>query len=520
MKITKIDSVESSNKEKPKLRVAAYARVSTSSDAQLESLDTQRSHYEHYIRSRSDWELAGIYIDEGISGTKAEKRPELQRLMLDCKSRKIDLVITKSISRFSRNTTDCLEMIRMLLSIGVPVFFEKENINTGTMESELFLSILSSMAEDESNSISTNSKWSIKNRFKNGTYKISYPPFGYDWNGKQMILIPEQAKIVKHIFDSFLSGKSSSIIAKELNSEGLKGKRGGKWTASSVRMILTNEKYTGDVIFQKSYTDDNFNRRKNNGELDQYLITDHHEAIITHEQFDLVQSLIVQHASEKNISYGTSKYQNRYEFSSKIICGNCGTTFKRRTHYTNSGNYIAWCCSTHVNEKEKCNMQYIRDDDIKAAFVTMLNKLIYSLDLILKPYLKELKENSGDAGLRKIEEIEQRILQNTEKRETLTKLMAQGYLDQILYTQETNSLQLEVTNYRSEIDAITLSLTGNSTRVIETEKLISFLSKSNMFYTFEPALFTEFIDHIEAIKRDEIKFILKNGLKLTERIGD
>ena len=199
-KITKIDGVQNNSTIKKELRVAAYCRVSTGSDAQLESLEAQKTHYERYINSRKDWKFAGLYFDEGITGTKAEKRPELLRLITDCEARKIDFVITKSISRFSRNTTDCLALVRKLQSLNIHIFFEKENLNTGSMESELFLAILSSMAEGESASISENSKWSIKRRFQNGTFKLSYTPYGYDWDGENMIINPAQAAVVQKRF--------------------------------------------------------------------------------------------------------------------------------------------------------------------------------------------------------------------------------------------------------------------------------------------------------------------------------
>ena len=203
-KITKIAEITSPKINVKKIRVAAYCRVSTDSDAQLESLEAQKTHYENYINSRNDWEFAGLYYDEGITGTKKDKRQELLRLIDDCKSGRVDFIVTKSISRFSRNTTDCLELVRQLIALHIPIFFEKENINTGSMESELFLAILSSMAEGESVSISDNSKWSIQKRFENGTFKVSYPPYGYDWNGEQMLINPEQAAVVKEIFAAAL----------------------------------------------------------------------------------------------------------------------------------------------------------------------------------------------------------------------------------------------------------------------------------------------------------------------------
>lgn len=211
-KVTKIKGNSHQQLSKKKLRVAAYCRVSTDSDAQLESLEAQKSHYENYISSREDWLFAGLYYDEGVSGTKKEKRPALLQMIADCRAGKIDFIITKSISRFARNTTDCLEMVRKLLELNIPVYFEKENLNTGSMESELFLAILSSMAEGESTSISENNKWAIQKRFQNGTFKLSYPPYGYEWDGEQMIINPDQARIVRWIFTQVLSGKVPRLL--------------------------------------------------------------------------------------------------------------------------------------------------------------------------------------------------------------------------------------------------------------------------------------------------------------------
>lgn len=212
-----------------RLRVAAYCRVSTDYDAQLESLETQKSHYENYIRLQDNWELAGIYFDEGISGTRSDSRPELQRMMADCRAGKIDYILTKSISRFSRNTTDCIDLVRSLLRLNIPIYFEKENLNTGSMEGELILSILSSMAEDESRSISNNSKWSLERRFLNGTFKSSSLPYGYKREGEDIVIIPDEAEIIKRIFAEALAGKGAYTIAKGLNSDGVPPIRKNEW---------------------------------------------------------------------------------------------------------------------------------------------------------------------------------------------------------------------------------------------------------------------------------------------------
>ena len=503
-----------------KLRVAAYCRVSTDNDAQLESLDTQKNHYERYISARVDWEFAGIYYDEGISGTKKEKRMELLRMIADCKAKKIDHVITKSISRFSRNTADCLEIIRKLLRLNVTVFFEKENIDTGSMESEVLLSVLSSMAQSESASISDNVKWSIKRRFQNGTFKLIYPPYGYLWDGNNLVIEPKQAEIIKHIFSDVLSGKGVETIAKELNAQNIPSKKGGRWTPTTIRGILSNEKYVGDVIFQKTYTDERFVRHRNTGQQDMYMVTEHHPAIISRKDFEAVQCLTAQRSKEKGIGKGVSKYQKRYAFSGKIICGECGDTFKRRIHSGSYENYAAWCCNTHLSDKASCSMKYIRDDALQMAFVTMLNKLIYSHKLVLKPYQRTIANNSKDKALGQIQRLERLLEQNLEQRETLTKLTTQGYIDQVLYNRENNALLAQADEYRANIEAINTNMTGDVSKLSETAKLLRFAEQSDMLQSFDETLFTSFVDHIQVFNRSEIWFVLKCGLTLKERIGE
>lgn len=230
--ITKIEANRSAAVHR-KCRVAAYCRVSTEHDDQIESLETQKAHYESWIKLHTEWESAGIFYDAGITGTKAEIRPGLQDLLQACRMGRVDRILVKSISRFSRNTAECLALVRELLGIGVSVFFEKENIDTGSMESELFLTILSSMAEEESLSISRNEKWSVQHRFQNGTYVSSSFPYGYCRNDRgELVLEPEEAEIVKYIFSALLSGKSSCQIAKQLDQQGIPFKNGRHWCES------------------------------------------------------------------------------------------------------------------------------------------------------------------------------------------------------------------------------------------------------------------------------------------------
>ena len=517
-KVTKIEENKNPQAAGKKLRVAAYCRVSTGSDAQAESLEAQISHYENYINSRSDWEYAGVYYDEGITGTKKEKRPELKHMLADCKAGKIDFIVSKSISRFSRNTADCLELVRKLLTLNIPVYFEKENINTGSMESELFLSILSSMAADESLSISENSKWSIQNRFEIGTFKISYPPYGYDWNRDQMVINPKQAKTIKQIFTYALSGQGTSAIARRLNEDQVPTKKGGHWNATTVKGILRNEKYTGDCLFQKTYTDSFFNRHHNHGEKNMYLARNHHEAIISHEDFEAAGRILEQHAKEKNISSDSKKYQQRYAFSGKIICGECGSTFKRRIHCTAGTSYVAWCCNTHLADKEACPMMFIRDDDLKLAFTIMMNKLIFSGKVILKPYVEGIRNGSTDDSFHRVQELTTQLAKNTEQRENLQKLAAQGFIDKILFNTETNKLLSNADDFRKEIEALNNTVSSDVSKVTTATDLLHFAEKGEMLHGFDEELFEKHVRQITVKNRTEFSFELKCGLCLTERI--
>ena len=276
--------------------------------------------------------------------------------------------------------------------------------------------------------------------------------------------------------------------------------------------------HTGDCIFQKTYTDSNFNRHKNDGHLDQYYVPDHHEAIISHEDFEAAAALIEQRASEKGIKKGNAKYQQRYAFSSRIICGECGSTFRRRIHSSTYGKYAAWVCNTHLEDTSKCSMLYIRDDDLKLAFTTMINKLVYCHKLVLKPYLKALQENTGDASLLNIQQLEILLEQNTEQRETLHKLMGQGYIDQILYTQENNALLSQAGEYRNQIELLNRSQSLDATKVYETERLLHFCERGEMQLEYSEELFELFVDHIEVYSRQKIGFALHCGLILKEMI--
>ena len=516
-KVTKIVPTTTIFPEQHKLRVAAYCRVSTGSDEQLESLETQMKHCESYIKAKTDWEFAGLYYDEGISGTKKEKRPGLLRLIADCEDKKIDFVLTKSISRFARNTTDCLELVRKLLSRGVFIYFEKENINTGSMESELMLSILSGLAESESASIAQNNKWSVKRRFQNGTFKISYSPYGYDAVDGKLVVNESQAEIVRFIFAEILSGKSTQKIADELLRRKVPTKRGGRWTSTTVRGMVINEKYTGDALFQKTYTDDHFNRHINDGNKEQYLIRDHHEPIISHEDFESAQKVLRQRGKEKGVEKGTNKYQNRYPFSGKIICGQCGGSFKRRIH--ESGRHrIAWCCTTHIADIKKCSMKYIPESDLEYAFVTMVNKLIFAHQSVLRPLLVNLRNINSDDNQESIRELDRKLDENAEQRNVLVGLMTKKYLEPAVYKKSNNELLQEAERLRRQKESLLRFLNSDNQHLREVSTLLQYATKAAMLASFDGELFTRFVERIHAYSRTEIGFELKCGITLKERL--
>ena len=503
-----------------RLRVAAYCRVSTDYDAQLESLETQKSHYENYIRLQDNWELAGIYFDEGISGTKSDSRPELQRMMADCRAGKIDYILTKSISRFSRNTTDCIDLVRSLLRLNIPIYFEKENLNTGSMEGELILSILSSMAEDESRSISNNSKWSLERRFLNGTFKSSSLPYGYKREGEDIVIIPDEAEIIKRIFAENLRGNGVHRIAAGLNRDGILTRSNGFWNPSTILAILKNETYQGDVLFQKTFVDENYRHRANRKRwYAQYLITDHHEPIISREVFTATGKSLERRAAGNAIEKDSQKYLNRYVFTGKIICGECGATFKRRINSGSGSGYVAWCCSRHLWNSSECSMKFIRESGLMLAFCTMMNKLVFAGERILLPYLEGLKGSTDNADLKRISALKLEMEKIVQQKLAVTRLMAQGALTPVLYGEKMNSLESEADLIRREVTTLKRHSDGVCSMISEVKKLIAFTRKGEMLTEFREELFGRFVTKIRVISRGLVSFELKCGLSLKEELS-
>ena len=516
--IKKIEPVKARSPVR-KTRVAAYCRVSTGSEEQLVSLEAQKKHYEDTITADPTCEFAGLYYDEGITGTKKEIRPALMRMMADCEAGLIDRIVTKSLSRFARNTTDCLELVRGLKYIGVSVFFEKENLDTGSMDSELLLSVMSSLAESESVSISENEKWGIRKRFESGTYKIGSAPYGYSVKDGVFSVNEEEAKWVRWIFAQALAGRSGSAIAKELTAKGVPSRKAGKWNATSVRGILRNEKYTGDCLFQKTYSDFRFKRHTNRGDRNQYYMAEHHDAIVSHEDFEAAGKMIEQRAKEKNVRKGEMTDQKGYPFTGKIVCGNCGTRFKRKVCYTGSAKYAVWVCGSHLNDPSGCPVKQVREDELENAFTTMMNKLIFAQDKIIPAIAEGLKKDVKGDVLCRVSEIEEKIEKNAERRQTLTAIMAKGYIEPALFMQENNELNAEAERLEAEKKSLMREAGSNAKLESSLDELARYVSNAEPETGFNKDLADRFLERITIDGSGTAVFRLKCGIELKERIG-
>lgn len=371
--------------ETPKLRVAAYCRVSTEYEEQNSSYQTQVSHYTNYILSHDGWDLVKVYADDGISGTNTKKREQFNQMIDDCMVGKIDLIITKSISRFARNTLDCLQYIRKLKDKNIGVYFEKENIKTTDAKGEVLLTIMASLAQQESQSLSQNVKLGLQYRYQQGKVMVNHNWFlGYtkDEEG-HLIVDPEQAKIVKRIYYEYLEGYSCKQIARRLTADGIPNGAGNTiWGDSNIASILKNEKYIGDALLQKSYTIDFLTKKRirNQGIMPQYYIKDDHEAIIPKDLFRRVQEERKRRRAGIKVPCGkTRHYNNRTCFSLKVFCGRCGDIYHRVAYnYSDEhGQVVKWLCMTgHDHDLVTCHGRAISERQLKEVCMAAFNKII------------------------------------------------------------------------------------------------------------------------------------------------
>nr|WP_312355428.1 recombinase family protein [Aminipila sp.] len=506
----------------PKKRVCAYCRVSTDSREQHNSFTAQTAYYEGMINRRSDWQYAGIYADEAQSGMKLQRRDDFLRMMRDCEAGKIDIIITKSVTRFARNTVDSIKAIRRLKLLGIAVFFEKENINTLSESSELLLTILSSLAQGEAESTSTNNKWAAIKRFKKGTFIISTPAHGYINVDGELTIDEQEADTVRYIFKQYLNGKGSYVIARELTERGIPTIRSAeKWTEGVVREILQNPIYTGNLILQKTYATEvvPFKRKRNKGELPQYFISENHAPIISIEEEESVKEIY--EYRRKQMKSDSTKSQNRYAYSSKIICGECGKVFRRQKIYIGKPyEKVQWCCIQHIEDKEQCRMTAIREDIIQDAFTLMWNKLSSNYTEILYPLLESLKRLRTDEQQEKeIQECNEKIMELSKQNHILSGVVAKGYLDSAIFIEKQTVLQVELDAMRRKRKKM-LDNSGFESEIFYTEHLIKlFENHPGIQDTYREDLFLQSVEQIIIKEGKTVTFCLKNKLELSESCG-
>lgn len=404
----------------PKTRVAAYCRVSTDSDEQATSYEAQVEHYTNYINGKPEWELAGIYADDGISGTNTRKRDDFNRMIDDCMAGKIDMVITKSISRFARNTLDCLKYIRQLKDKEIPVYFEKESINTMDAKGEVLLTIMASLAQQESQSMSQNVRLGIQYRFQQGKMQVNHSRFlGYtkDDDG-QLVIVPEEAAVVKRIFREYLEGASLVEICKGLEKDGiLTGAHKPIWRPETVQKMLRNEKYMGDALLQKTYTVDFLTKKKvkNNGIAPQYYVENSHEAIIPKNLFMRVQEEMERRA---NLTSGADKkqrlYSSKYALSGIVFCGHCGDIYRRIIWNNRGCRSEVWRCVSRVLKKTSgidCPARTVHEELLHRVIVDAVNEVLTLDDAFFETYRKGMYTALGVSGNLTVQRIEERLIE-------------------------------------------------------------------------------------------------------------
>lgn len=420
--------------EKPKLRVAAYCRVSTDSEEQATSYEAQVEHYTQFIQKNNEWDLAGIFADDGISGTNTKKREEFNRMIAECMKGNIDMIITKSISRFARNTLDCLKYIRQLKDKNIPVFFEKEGINTMDSKGEVLLTIMASLAQQESQSLSQNVKLGLQYRYQNGEVQVNHNRFlGYTKDeNKNLVIVPEEAEVVKRIYREYLEGASLTQVARGLEKDGiLTAANKPKWRPETLKKILLNEKYIGDALLQKTYTVDFLTKKrvKNNGIVPQYYVENSHEPIIPKDLYMQVQEEMVRRGS---LSSGNKKrvYSSRYALSGIVYCGNCGDIYRRIAWNNRGKRSIVWRCVSRVEHgPSKCDAPTILESELQGAVVKAINLVLGDKDRMLNVLRENIEKVLGHENESTVDGIDAQLEEL--QKELLNRANAQKNYDDI-----------------------------------------------------------------------------------------
>lgn len=520
-------------KQSKRLRVAAYCRVSTDDKEQINSYKAQIEYYTEKINKNPEWQMAGIFADEGISGTQAKKRPEFLKMIRLCRQGKIDLILTKSFSRFARNTVDSVDYIRELRALGIGVVSEKENMNTLNEDSEMLITILSCFAQAESESISKNVTWGVRQSFKSGNVPMQYKKLlGYKKGENDLPeIIPEEAEIVKEIFRRYLDGSSMEQIADCLNEKGLTTKGGDSpYRKVVIQRILTNEKYTGDALLQKTYITDCITKksRKNNGELPMYLVKNHHEPIISRTDFNRVQEEMARRSAKRSVAEKLTKtdqgkYSAKYALSELLVCGECGTHYRRVTWTAKGFKEIKWRCINRIQYgKRKCHCSPTVDEQpLHRAIVSAINDLCEVKDDVAKVLRESITEvldpnlnGSVQAAQQRIDELAHNI-DELIKLATVPETASTAMADIEKFSEEMKTLREFIETEKAK------QMTAQRSSA-ELDAVIERLENEDFTITeYDDVVVRQLIEKVTVIDKNTINITFKGGFEVRKELhGD
>ena len=502
-------------------RVAAYCRVSTDREEQEHSFETQKAMYTEMIMMKPTWQMAGIYADEGITGTVAKKRPGFMKMIEDCRKGKIDMIVTKSVSRFSRNNLDCLMYVRELKQLGIPIIFEKEGINTIQVSSELLLTLFGALSQAESESISMNVKLGIRQSLKNGNVRFSYKTFlGYRKGADgQPEIVPEQADIVRRIYNDFLAGATYLEIAKRLTEEHVPTMGGGnRWFSERIKSILKNEKYKGDALLQKTYITDPISKRvkKNNGELPMYYVENSHPAIIERRIFDRVQEEIARRAGKKKVKQTGTKtelgrYSGKYALTELLYCGECGTPYRRCTWSRDGKKKIVWRCVSRLDYGKKyCkNSPSVEESRLHNAIAAAITKKANSEEINIGGIMDHIESFGSQRDTDGIIQRQRRIAEIEKVIDDLARLNSDeaqsGELDY-----KFSELYAELYSVKDELEEMQNGASAlDGDMLNEMREVVTGLKNHPVEY--DDKVVRQLIDCIKVMSADTIKICFKDG---------
>ncbi len=531
--VTKIDAnpiLAKQNDENSLLRVAAYCRVSTDSEDQLESYKAQVAYYTDAIAKNPRWRFVDIYADEGITGVMAKKRTNFMRMMRDCEKGKIDLILTKSVARFARNTVDSLNYVRRLKAKGIGVYFEEQALDSLKTENEMALGLYSVLAQAESENISANVRWGIRQRMQSGTFKFRYNLLGYrkgdDGNPE---IVEEEAQYVRAIFNMYLDGKSLDQIKSYLEGEGVLTKTGKNvWNKCIIQAILTNERYCGDLLMQKTFTENCITKKvkKNRGEMPKYLIRDNHPAIITHATFKMAQMEMARRGSvRKKTDSGITeqgKYSGKFALTDILVCGECGSPYRRKTYSRNGENKRVWRCLSRLEHgTEFCSDSITVDDEtLKKTIVRGISKAISDKQDVLNLILSNLAYAvTGEDDTLEMYAIEKQLKTLSGILDETMELAASSTGDGKRFQEEMKSLSSQMVVLREQLEIIKGRIDSNKKVNEEIENIKQCLSADSLdFSEYNDVTIRRLVEYIRVMKDNSIIIVLKGGMKIQENI--